>query len=164
MRPASSSRRRSIRRSAPAPIGSATSSPAPSSATSAATDYWAKDLPVNRGRYNFDEFATSTIAIAPPSSRASRPAPIDLREEFTSRDWATAYDIPAVKEGRLHQRSPCPTKPSGAQGFFLNTRRPKFADVRVRKALDYAFDFEWTNKNIFYGSTRAPRASSRTPT
>ena len=74
-----------------------------------------------------------------------------MREEFTARDWATAYDIPAVKEGRLVRLTLPDERPSGAQGFFLNTRRPKFADMRVRKALDYAFDFEWTNKNIFYG-------------
>jgi tetratricopeptide (TPR) repeat protein len=76
---------------------------------------------------------------------------LDLHEEFTSRDWATAYDISAVKEGRLIRLTLPDQNPSGAQGFFLNTRRPKLADVRVRKALDNVFDFEWTNKNIFYG-------------
>ena len=76
---------------------------------------------------------------------------IDLREEFTSRDWATAYNIPAVSEGRLIKVTLPDANPSGAQGFFLNTRRPKLADLRVRKALDLAFDFEWTNKNMFYG-------------
>src|SRR5437870_1717906 len=74
----------------------------------------------------------------------------DLREEFTSRDWATAYDIAAVKEGRLILLTLPDQNPSGAQGFFLNTRRPKLADVRVRKVLDNAFYFEWINKNIFY--------------
>ena len=73
-----------------------------------------------------------------------------MREEFTARDWATGYDIPAVKDGRLVLLTLPDESPSGAQGFFLNTRRPKLADIRVRKALDYAFDFEWTNKNIFY--------------
>jgi microcin C transport system substrate-binding protein len=113
-------------------------------------DYWAKDLPVNRGRGNFDEIRIEYFRDRTASLEAVKAGTVDLREEFTSRDWATAYDIPAVKEGRLIKLTLPDETPGGAQGFFLNTRRPKLSDPRVRKALDYAFDFEWTNKNFFY--------------
>ncbi len=114
-------------------------------------DYWGKDLPVNRGRFNFDELRFEYYRDRTAALESFKAGAFDLREEFTARDWATAYDIPAVKDGRLVKLVLPDESPSGAQGFFLNMRRPKFADVRVRKALDYAFDFEWTNKNIFYG-------------
>ncbi|HJZ44753.1 MAG TPA: extracellular solute-binding protein [Hyphomicrobiaceae bacterium] len=114
-------------------------------------DYWAKDLPVNRGRYNFDELRYEYYRDRTAELESLKAGAYDLREEFTSRDWATAYDIPAVKQGRLVRLTLSDESPSGAQGFFLNSRRPKLADVRVRRALDLAFDFEWTNKNIFYG-------------
>jgi microcin C transport system substrate-binding protein len=114
-------------------------------------DYWAKDLPVNRGRGNFDEVRIEYFRDRTASLEAIKAGTVDLREEFTSRDWATAYDIPAVKDGRLIKLTLPDETPGGAQGFFLNTRRPKLSDPRVRKALDYAFDFEWTNKNFFYG-------------
>jgi microcin C transport system substrate-binding protein len=114
-------------------------------------DYWAKDLPVNRGRGNFDEIRIEYFRDRTASLEAIRAGIVDLREEFTSRDWATGYNIPAVKEGRLIKLTLPDETPGGAQGFFLNTRRPKLADVRVRRALDLAFDFEWTNKNMFYG-------------
>src|SRR4029077_19115171 len=74
------------------------------------------------------------------------------REEFTSRTWATRYDFPAVKNGRVKRDVLPDDTPSGAQGWFINTRRAKFADPRLREALCNAFDFEWTNKTIMYGS------------
>jgi len=114
-------------------------------------DYWGKDLPVNRGRYNFDELRYEYYRDRTAALQSFKAGAFDLREEFTARDWATAYDIPAIKEGRMLRLVLSDGSPSGAQGFFLNTRRPKLADIRVRRALDYAFDFEWTNKNIFYG-------------
>ncbi|RTL67855.1 MAG: ABC transporter substrate-binding protein [Hyphomicrobiales bacterium] len=114
-------------------------------------DYWAKDLPVNRGRFNFDEirfeyFRDRTVAL-----EALKGGQFDFREEFTARNWATAYDIPAVTEKRLLRVTLPDERPSGAQGFFINTRKDKYKDPRVRKALDFAFNYEWTNKNIFYG-------------
>jgi microcin C transport system substrate-binding protein len=114
-------------------------------------DYWGKSLPVNVGRFNFDEVRYEYFRDRTAQLQALKAGSIDLREEFTSRDWATAYDIPAVREGRLIRLTLPDETPGGAQGFFLNTRRPKLADIRVRKALDLAFDFEWTNKNMFYG-------------
>ncbi len=114
-------------------------------------DYWAKDLPVNRGRFNFDELRFEYYRDRTAELESLKAGAFDLREEFTSRDWVTGYDIAAVREGRLIKLTLPDENPSGAQGFFLNTRRPKLADVRVRKALDYAFDYEWTNKNLFSG-------------
>ena len=114
-------------------------------------DYWGKDLHVNRGRFNFDELRYEYYRDRTAELESLKAGAFDLREEFTARDWVTAYDIPAVKEGRLVRLTLPDERPAGAQGFFLNMRRSKFSDVRVRKALDYAFDFEWTNKNIFYG-------------
>jgi microcin C transport system substrate-binding protein len=114
-------------------------------------DYWAKDLNVNRGRFNFDELRYEYYRDRTAELESLKAGAFDLREDFTARDWVTAYDIPAVKEGRLVRLTIADERPAGAQGFFLNMRRAKFSDVRVRKALDYAFDFEWTNNNIFYG-------------
>jgi len=115
-------------------------------------DYWAKDKPVNRGRYNFDEIKLLFFRDRTAELEAIKAGNLDLREEFTSKSWATEYDIPAVKEGRLIKETLPDDRASGAQGFFLNMRRDKFADIRVRKALDMAFDFEWTNKNLFFGA------------
>ncbi len=117
-------------------------------------DYWAKDLPVNRGRWNFDEIKFVYFRERALELQALKAGQIDLREEFTSRDWATAYDIPAVKEGRLIKGVLPDARPSGAQGFFINMRRKKFADPRTRKALDYAYDFQWANAKLFYNLYR----------
>ena len=75
-----------------------------------------------------------------------------FREEFTSRIWATRYDFPAIRDGRVKRDELPDDTPSGAQGWFINTRRKKFENPQLREALNYAFDFEWTNKNIMYGS------------
>jgi microcin C transport system substrate-binding protein len=113
-------------------------------------DYWGKDLPVNRGRFNFDEVRYLYFRDRAAELLALQAGAFDLREEFTAVSWVTGYDVPAVKAGKLLRISLPDESPSGAQGFFLNTRRPKLADVRVRKALDYVFDFEFANKTIFY--------------
>jgi microcin C transport system substrate-binding protein len=114
-------------------------------------DYWAKDLPVNRGRFNFDEVRYEYFRDRTLELEALFSGTIDFREEFTSKDWATGYDKPMVKDGRVMRLSLPDETPSGAQGFFLNTRRPMFQDARVRQALDLAFDFEWSNRNLFFG-------------
>ncbi len=115
-------------------------------------DYWAKDLPVNRGRYNFDELRYEYFRDRTAGFEAFKSGTFDLREEFTSKTWATAYKFPAVAEGRVKTETLPDGSPSGAQGFFVNMRRDKFADIRVRRALALAFDFEWTNKNLFFGA------------
>ena len=113
-------------------------------------DYWAKDLPVNVGINNFDEIRFEYYRDRTAELEGLKSGTFDFREEFTARDWATAYDVAPVKDGRIKRLTLPDETPSGAQGFFFNTRRAKFADPRVRKALDYAFDFEFTNKNVFY--------------
>lgn len=113
-------------------------------------DYWARDLPVNRGRFNFDELRYEYFRDRTAELEGLKAGAYDLREEFTAKTWATEYDIPQVRSGRMIKESIPDKRPSGAQGFFINTRRDKFADPRVRKALDYAFDFEWTNKYLFH--------------
>ncbi|MDX2259763.1 MAG: extracellular solute-binding protein [Hyphomicrobiaceae bacterium] len=113
-------------------------------------DYWAKDLPVNRGQHNFGEMRYEYYRDRTAELENLKNGTFDLREEFTSVDWATAYNIAAVTEGRLLRQNLPDERPSGAQGFFINLRKEKFKDPRVRKALDYAFDYEWTNNNLFY--------------
>jgi microcin C transport system substrate-binding protein len=115
-------------------------------------DYWANDLPVNIGRNNFDEIRIEYFKDRTAAVEALKAGVLDLREEFTSRSWATDYNTKSVAEGRLIKEVLPDGTPSGAQGFYLNLRREKFQDIRVRKALDFAFDFEWENKNLFYGS------------
>ena len=113
-------------------------------------DYWGKDLPVNRGRFNFDEVRYLYFRDRSAELLALQAGEFDLREEFTAVAWVTGYDVPAVKAGKLLRIALPDESPSGAQGFFLNTRRPKLADARVRKALDYVFDFQFANKSIFH--------------
>jgi microcin C transport system substrate-binding protein len=114
-------------------------------------DYWAKDLNVNRGRFNFDELRYEYYRDRTLELEGLLSGIFDLREEFTSVNWATSYNVPAVKDGRLIRLTLPDNSPSGAQGFFINTRRGKFKDPRVREALGLAFDFEWSNKNLFFG-------------
>lgn len=117
-------------------------------------DYWAKDLPVNKGRFNFDEVRFEYFRERTAAFEALKAGKLDLREEFTSRDWATGYDFPALKDGRVIKAELPDDTPSGAQGFFFNLRREKFQDIRVRQALNLAFDYEWTNQNLFFGLYR----------
>jgi microcin C transport system substrate-binding protein len=114
-------------------------------------NYWAKDLPVNRGRWNFDKIRFEYFRDRTASMEAFKAGAYDFREEFTSKVWATEYDFPALRDGRVKKEVLPDETPSGTQGFFLNTRRHALKDPRVRKALDLAFDFEWTNRNVFYG-------------
>lgn len=113
-------------------------------------DWWGADLPVNRGSYNFDTvryefYRDRDVAFEGFTSKSYL-----FREEFTARVWATRYDFPAVKDGRVKRETLPDDTPSGAQGWFINMRRDKFKDPRVREALICAFDFEWTNKTIMY--------------
>jgi len=114
-------------------------------------NYWAKDLPVNRGRWNFDKIRFEYFWDRTAGMEAFKAGAYDFREEFTSKVWATEYDFPALRDGKVKKEVLPDETPSGTQGFFLNTRRDTLKDPRVRKALDLAFDFEWTNRNVFYG-------------
>lgn len=114
-------------------------------------DYWGKNLPVNRGQYNFDEIFTIYYRDSTVSLEAFKGDEYDFRVENSSKDWATAYDFPAVKKGNVIKEEITLKNSQGMQSFALNTRREKFADARVRKALNLAFDFEWANENLFFG-------------
>jgi len=113
-------------------------------------NYWAKDLPVNRGRYNFNEITVEYYRDREVAFQAFFSNQYDFREEFTSRQWATQYDEPPVNKGLIVREILPDETPSGVQAFILNLRRKKFQDIRVREALDLAFDFEWTNRTLFY--------------
>jgi microcin C transport system substrate-binding protein len=114
-------------------------------------DYWGKDLPVNVGRNNFDVqrwdyYRDGTVAL-----EGLKAGEYDLRLENSSKEWATAYDVPPVREGWLKKEEIKNDRPAGMQAFAFNLRRPLFQDRRVRQALGYAFDFEWSNRTLFYG-------------
>jgi microcin C transport system substrate-binding protein len=114
-------------------------------------NWWGKDLPAMRGRFNFDRIRYDYFRDRDIAFEAFFGGAYDFREEFTSRNWATQYDKPPVRAGLVVRETLPDHTPSGVQAFFFNLRRPKFADRRVRAALDYAFDFEWTNRTLFYG-------------
>jgi len=114
-------------------------------------DYWGRDLPVNVGQWNFDRIRFEYFRDRTAQFESFKAGNYLFREEFTSKTWATEYNFPAVRDGRVKLLTLPDDTPSGAQGWFLNTRREKFKDPRVREALGLAFDFEWTNKNLFYG-------------
>ena len=121
-------------------------------------DWWGADLPVSRGSSNFDivryEFYRDRdVAFEGFSGKSYL-----FREEFTARIWATRYDFPAIKDGRVKREVLPDRAPAGAQGWFMNTRLEKFGDPRVREAFIYAFDFEWTNRNIMYGAYARTRS------
>ncbi len=116
-------------------------------------DYWAAALPVNVGRFNFDTirfdyYRDDTVAL-----EAFKGGAYDIRQwEPSAKNWAKAYDVPAVRDGRIRKEQIPNEVPTGMQGFVFNTRRPIFADPRVREALTAAFDFEWSNAHLFYGA------------
>jgi len=115
-------------------------------------DWWAAELPINRGTYNFDTvryefYRDRDVAFEGFSGKSYL-----FREEFTARIWATRYDFPAVKDGRVKLETLPDDTPSGGQGWFFNTRREQFKDPRVREAIVNAFDFEWTNRTVMYGA------------
>ena len=115
-------------------------------------DWWGQDLPVNRGFYNFDNmlidyYRDNTVAL-----EAMKAGQFDYWLETSAKNWASAYDVPAVAEGRLIKEEIQNHNPAGMQGFIFNTRRPLFQDRRVREALGLLFDFEWANRQLFNGA------------
>ncbi len=114
-------------------------------------DYWGKDLPVNRGQNNFQYIRTSFFRDATVIRQALKAGTLDFEVENQAKAWALDYDIPAVRKGWLKKEEFTHQRPAGMQAFVFNTRRPLFRDPKVREALGYAFDFEWTNPTLFFG-------------
>jgi microcin C transport system substrate-binding protein len=117
-------------------------------------DWWGAALPANVGQYNFDIVRYEFYRDRDVGFEGFTAKNYLFREEFTARTWATAYTFPAIRDGRVKREEFPDDAPSGGYGWIFNLRRPKFANPRLREALNNAFDFEWTNKNIMYGAYR----------
>ncbi len=115
-------------------------------------DYWARGLGTAKGLANFDRIRTEYYRDSTVAMQAFKAGKIDFRQENISKNWATAYDFPAVEKGLVKKQVFPHRRPTGLQGWFMNTRRPIFADARVRHAMAEVFDFEWTNRNLFFGA------------
>jgi len=114
-------------------------------------DYWAADLPVRKGHYNFDRINFDYFRDRNVAFQAFTAGKIDFYRENIAKNWATGYDFPARTRGDVIKREIELDQPQRMQAFAFNTRRDKFADPRVRRAFNYAFDFEWINKQLFFG-------------
>jgi microcin C transport system substrate-binding protein len=114
-------------------------------------DYWGAKLAVNVGQNNFDTIRYDYYRDETVALEAFKAGQYDIRRENSAKNWASAYDIPQVKEGLIKREEIEDNSDRVMQGWFMNTRKPMFKDRRVREAIIYAFDFEWTNKNLFYG-------------
>ncbi len=114
-------------------------------------DYWGRDLPVNKGRHNFDSIIYDYYRDLTVTLEAFKAGEYDFRQEYNSKQWATGYTGPAVETGLIRTENIPHKLSQGMQAFVFNTRRAIFADPLVRQALNFAFDFEWSNKNLFYG-------------
>jgi len=115
-------------------------------------DYWAADLPVNVGRNNFDCFNYEYFVDDTVGLEAFAAGEYHMRVEYRSASWATGYDFPAAQAGHVRQILIPDGRPSNAQGMWFNMRRPALQDIRVREALVHAFNYEWTNETLFYGT------------
>lgn len=114
-------------------------------------DYWAKDLPVNRGQWNYDEIRYENYRDQTVAFESFKAGNLDYWQESSAKNWATAYDFAAVRNGFIKRQEVNIKRTQPMQSFVLNLRRPQFQDRRVRQAFNLAFDFEWANKNLFYG-------------
>ncbi len=121
-------------------------------------DYWGKDLSVNIGRTNVDSFRYEYFRDGNIAVEAFKGGAFDVRNENMSKVWATGYDIPAVDSGLLIKEKIPHQRTAPIQGYVFNSRRDMFKDRRVRQALAYAFDFEWSNRNLFYGQYKQSRS------
>ena len=117
-------------------------------------DYWGRDLPINRGQNNFDRMRWEYFRERQVGFEAFKSGVVTFHRENSSRVWATGYDFPALRDGKVKRETLKTGQAASSQGWHLNTRREIFADVRVREAIGLAFDFEWTNKNVMYSSYR----------
>jgi peptide/nickel transport system substrate-binding protein len=115
-------------------------------------NYWAKDLPISRGLYNFDSIRIDYYRDATAMFEAFKAGLIDYRVEDDTNRWRAEYDFPAARDGRIVRAAIPSGLPKGVSGFAFNLRRAPFADVRVREALASMFDFEWINANLFGGA------------
>ncbi len=137
------------------PLGSgpykvSTLSPGQSITFERVEDWWAKDLPINRGRYNFDQISYIYFRDNNVALEAFFAGTYDVQLENVAKLWATAYTAPAIQDGRIIKREIANQRPAGMQGWFFNMRRPVFQDPVVRRAIAYAFDFEWSNKKFAF--------------
>jgi microcin C transport system substrate-binding protein len=114
-------------------------------------DYWGTDLPVNRGQWNFDEIRFDYYRDETVAFESFKAGNLDYHQETSAKNWATAYDFAAVREGWVRRQEVPIKSAKPMQCFVFNLRRPQFTDRRVRQAFNLAFDFEWANKNLFYG-------------
>ncbi len=121
-------------------------------------DYWGRDLPVNLGQHNFDRLRYDYYRDQTVALEAFKAHAYDYRAENSSKRWATGYASPARDKGLLRQATLPDASPAGMQGFVFNMRRGKFRDRRVRQAISYAFDFEWSNRTLFHGQYKRMRS------
>jgi microcin C transport system substrate-binding protein len=121
-------------------------------------DHWSAKLPVNVGRHNFDTIRFDYYRDITVALEAFKAGEYDFRLENVAKNWATAYTGPAVSQGLIRKEEIANELPTGMQAFVFNTRRPVFGDPRVRRALAHVFDFEWTNRNLFYGAYTRTRS------
>lgn len=121
-------------------------------------NYWGRDLAVNAGRFNFGTMRFDYYRDDVVQVEALKAGNFDLRAENSAKNWATAYDSPALASGQLVKDALPNRLPAPIQGFAFNLRRPIFQDVRIREALSYAFDFEWSNKTLFFGAYKRTRS------
>jgi len=115
-------------------------------------NYWAKDMPFAVGFNHFDKLRIEFARDRDATFQAFKKGDIFWREEFTSKIWATGYDFPAVEDGRVKKKLFTNEPTPSMQGWAVNSRRKKFSDARTREAIGLCFDFEWTNKNLFFGA------------
>jgi microcin C transport system substrate-binding protein len=122
-------------------------------------DYWGKDLPINIGTNNYDRTIVTYFQDPQVQMEAFKAGTLDMRpNENSAKRWATDYNFPAVKDGRVIAEKIQHQNPTGIQGFIFNLRKPLFQDPKVREALGYAFDFEWSNKALFFGQYARTRS------
>ncbi|UVE19712.1 extracellular solute-binding protein [Pseudomonas sp. LS44] len=121
-------------------------------------DWWGADLAVNRGQYNFDAIVVDYYRDMSVALEAFKGGQFDLNLEYSAKDWATGYESAALSDGRMIKEAIPNHNPVGMQAFAFNIRRPVFQDARVREAIGLLFDFEWSNKQLFFGSYKRTKS------